>query len=70
MCRFCENIEPIPNISNCPTDMYIEQELLTKDNDFLLKIVSEVDMGMGGDIVVLTSTTIDYCPFCGRKLED
>lgn len=69
MCRLCENIEPIPNISNCPTDMYIEEELFTKDNDFFLRIVSEVDIGMGGNVSILTSAAIDYCPFCGRNLK-
>lgn len=69
MCRYCNgNPEPIDNISNCPTDVYIEEELFTKENGFLLKIVSDVDMGMGGEINVLTSVEIDYCPFCGRKL--
>lgn len=69
MCKYCEKPEPIPNISNCPTDIYIEEELFTKDNDFFLKIVSEVDIGMGGDVVILTSAAIDYCPFCGRNLK-
>ena len=49
MCRYCNgNPEPIDNMSNCPTDVYIEEELFTNKNDFLLKIVSDVDMGMGG----------------------
>ena len=70
MCRYCEKLEPIDNVSNCPTDVYIDEELFTKENDFLLKIVSDVDMGMGGEITVLTSVEIDYCPFCGRKLKE
>lgn len=70
MCKYCQNAsELIPNISNCPTDMYIEEELFTKDDNFFLRIVSKVNIGLGGNIVILTSAAIDYCPFCGRNLK-
>lgn len=70
MCKLCENVEPIPNVSNCPTEIIIEEDLFAKKNLYFLKVTSEVDIGMGGDIVVLTSAGIKYCPFCGRKLVD
>lgn len=71
MCRYCNgNPEPIDNLSNCPTDMYIEQDLFVKNGDFFLKIASKINLGVGGNFHILTSTKIDYCPFCGRKLED
>ncbi len=70
MCKYCEKPEPIDNISNCPTDMYIDQDLFVENGDFFLQIASDVDIGMGGCINVLTSTKIDYCPFCGRELKN
>lgn len=70
MCKYCEKPEPIDNVSNCPTDMYIEKDLFVPNGSFYLKIVSDVDIGMGGYINVLTSTKINYCPICGRELKD
>ena len=70
MCKYCEKPEPIDNVSNCPTGMFIDKNVFKKDGGFLLKIVSDVDIGMGGCINVLTSTKINYCPICGRKLEN
>ena len=68
MCKYCEKPEPINNISDCPTDMYIEQNLFVENGDFFLKVISDVDLGVGGIFSILTSVKIDYCPFCGRKL--
>lgn len=69
MCRYCNgNPEPIDNLSNCPTDMYIEQDLFVENGNFFLQITNEVNLGVGGDFHILTSAKIDYCPFCGRKL--
>ena len=68
MCKYCEKPEPIDNVSNCPTDMFIGKHW--GNDTFFLEVVSDVNIGMGGCINVLTSTKIDYCPFCGRKLED
>ena len=71
MCRYCSgNPEPIDNLSNCPTDMYIEQDLFVENGDFFLQITSDVNLGVGGTFNILTSAKIDYCPFCGRKLKD
>lgn len=70
MCKYCEKPEPIDNISNCPTDMFIDKNLFTENGNFLLKVISNVDIGIGGFVNVLTSVKINYCPFCGRKLED
>lgn len=68
MCKYCEKPEPIDNLSNCPTDMYIEQDLFVENGDFFLQISSDVNLGVGGIFSILTSAKIDYCPFCGRKL--
>ena len=70
MCKYCREpvSEPIDNLSNCPTKMCIEKDLFVENGDFFLQIHSDVDIGMGGCINVSTSTRIDYCPFCGRKL--
>lgn len=70
MCKYCEKPEPIDNFSNCPTDMYIEKDLFVPNGSFYLKIVSDVDIGMGGYINVLTSTKINYCPICGMELKN
>ena len=70
MYRYCNgNPEPIDNVSNCPTDMYIEEDLFANDN-FLLKVASKVNIGIGETITVLTTALINYCSICGRKLED
>ena len=69
MCKYCEKSEPIDNVSNCPTSMYIDEDLFANSN-FLLKVASKVNIGMGGTIIVLTSALINYCPVCGRKLEN
>ena len=62
MCKYCEKPEPIDNISNCPTGIFIDKDVF--------KIVSDVSFGVGWIFHVLTSTKINYCPICGRKLED
>ena len=69
MCKYCEKPEPIDNVSNCPTNMYIEEDLFANGN-FLLKVASEVDIGIGGIIPVLATALINYCPICGRKLSE
>lgn len=69
MCKYCEKPEPIDNISNCPTDRYIEEDLFA-NGIFLLKVASKVNIGIGGTIPVLATALINYCPICGRKLED
>lgn len=70
MCKYCERPELIENLSNCSTKMHIEKDLFVENGDFFLEILSKVDIGMGGCINILTSAKIDYCPFCGRKLEN
>lgn len=70
MCKYCEKPEPIDNVSNCPTDVYIEKHWWAENDTFFLQVVSDVDMGIAGCFSVLTSTPICYCPFCGRKFEN
>ena len=70
MCRYCEKPEPITNKSNCPTGIFIDKNVFKKDGGFLLKIVSDVSFGVDWIFHVLTSIKINYCPICGRKLED
>lgn len=69
MCKYCEKPEPIDNVSNCPTDIYIEKHWWAENDTFFLKIVNEVNMGIAGNHGILTSIKINYCPICGRKLE-
>ena len=70
MCKYCEELKPIDNVSNCPTGMFIDRHWWAENGTFFLEVVSDVDIGMGGCINVLTSAKINYCPICGRKLED
>lgn len=70
MCKYCEKLEPIDNLSNCLTRMHIEKDLFVENGDWFLKVDSAVNIGMSGCINVLTSTKINYCPICGRELKD
>ena len=70
MCKYCEKLEPIDNVSNCPTDMFIEKHWWAESDIFFLKVVNDVNLGVGGNFHILTSTIIDYCPFCGRELKN
>ena len=70
MCKYCEKPEPIDNVSNCPTNMFIEKHWWTENDTCFLNIVSNVNLGVGGNFYISTSTKIDYCPFCGRELKN
>lgn len=69
MCKYCEKSEPIDNVSNSPTGMFIEKHWWEENDIFFLKVVNDVNLGVGGNFHILTSTIINYCPICGRKLE-
>lgn len=68
MCKYCEKSEAIDNVSNCPTSMFIEKHWWEENDTFFLKIISEVNLGVGGNFHILTSAKINYCPICGKKL--
>ena len=73
MGKYCDNLshpEPIDCMSNCNTNMYIEEDIEFLPSSYVLRIASEIDLGIAGDVVVLTTTEINYCPYCGRKLKE
>lgn len=69
MCKYCKERESIDNVSNCPTNMFIEKHWWTENDTFFLNIVNDVNLGVGGNFYIVTSTKIDYCPFCGKELK-
>jgi len=66
MCDFCEQNK----IISFKSGEQMKCQLTKNQNGYLLIIFHIIDGGIFGEVETEDFINFNYCPFCGRKLED